>query len=335
MKMSSYQRYPIYKKGRFSNYPGEKHEAVFWRSLIMFVQSLIKRRKQKLDLSSWVAPSECTLGVQWIGHASFLIKRKNLTIITDPVFGNLSFLFQRILPAAYHFDNVPHVDVVLISHNHRDHLDEPSVKALIKKNPKILFLVPSGDKKWFIKRGYTHVREFMWWEEFLLTKEDERYQFVFLPTFHWSQRGFFDRNKSLWGSWLIKSSDETIYFGGDTAWGEHFSDISHFYPSIDVALLPIAPCEPHHWMKLSHMNAEEAVEAFLQLNARTFIPMHWGAYWFGTDEFSSPIERLNAYWHKQREVLSTKDLRILKVGEACVPETKPLILSATVKEQLL
>lgn len=312
-----YQRYPLYNNGRFSNHIGEKSESVFWRSLIMFVQSWVKRRKQRLDLADWYAQESNheKTGIQWIGHASFLIKHQGMTMITDPVFGDLSFLFKRILQSAYAFEQAPFVDVVLISHNHRDHLDERSIRALVAQNPKIQFLVPWGDKKWFIKRGYTRVRECMWWEEVKIAHHDQPYTFTFLPAFHWSQRGLFDRNRALWGSWLIKHDLETIYFAGDTAWGSHFAEIAHFYPSIDVALMPIAPCEPHQWMKVSHMNAEEAVEAFLHLNARTFIPMHWGAYWFGTDEFSSPIERLHAYWSKQENLLINKELRLLKVGE--------------------
>lgn len=310
------KRYPVYHNGRFSNYIGEKPESVFWRSMVMFMQSWFQRRKLTPATHLWSVPAQplhdATLS--WVGHATFLIRMDGITIITDPVFGSISPLFNRIIPASCTLETAPVVDVVLISHNHRDHLDARSIKALHRRNSKVLFLVPAGDAAWFKRHGYRNVREYLWWEHATFERDGQTLTFTFLPAFHWSQRGFFDRNKSLWGSWMIEGST-TVYFAGDTAFDTHFAEISGHFKNISHALMPIAPCEPHEWMKFSHMNAEEAVEAFLALKAQHFVPMHWGAYWFGVDEFTLPIERLVSYWEKQ-QMLEAKELHLLKVGEA-------------------
>ena len=133
--MDCFKRYPTYTNGRFSNFEGERPEGVFWRSMIMFMQSWLKRRKATLDKSAWIyekiSPRMQAVpdSIEWVGHASFLITIQGTRIITDPVFGDL-FLFPRILPAAYTVKQPPFVDVVLISHNHMDHMDSSSIIAL-------------------------------------------------------------------------------------------------------------------------------------------------------------------------------------------------------------
>lgn len=327
--MKAPKRFPLSVNGRFANFKDERHESVFLRSLVMFVQSWCLRRKKTVDVVSWLENRDTdfllpTRFIQWIGHASFLIKINELTIITDPVFGDLSFLFKRILPAHYSFDSVPFVDIILISHNHRDHMDAASLHALRLKNPKLKVLVPYGDNYWFTSRGY-NVQEYIWWESTVFANHATT--ITFLPAIHWSQRGLFDRNRSLWGSWMIQHQESTIYFAGDTAYGSHFEEIAGHFDVINYALMPIGPCDPHHWMKVSHMNAEEAVEAFLQIKADFFIPMHWGAYWFGIDEFITPIERLLSYWKKSQ--LKQEQLHVLKVGQIADAQKPPLFIPAT------
>ncbi|MFA6065738.1 MAG: MBL fold metallo-hydrolase [Candidatus Babeliaceae bacterium] len=295
--------YPYYKNNRFLNHPDEKGHSVFFKSLWMIITGIFSGRRTQRAHNFLHAPTiaehnalrnaaghnKCV--ITWLGHATFLITVPGATIITDPVLGDLSLLYKRWDNPVITPDQLPSIDIILLSHNHRDHMDEASIRILHAKNPAIKTLVPMGDKAWFIKRGLGNVHECSWWESIKIGEA----MYTFLPAKHWSQRGFFDRNKSLWGSWMIQSPDICLYFAGDTAYGEHFSLIGKQY-SIDIALMPIGPCEPHAWMKDSHLNAQQAVQAFCDLNARHFIAMHWGTFPFGIDYQALPYEYLLDSW---------------------------------------
>jgi len=265
--------------------------------------------------------------ITWLGHATFLIQIGGITILTDPIFGNLSFLFPRILPSTMGVENLPHIDVVLISHNHRDHMDTASLLALKQRFEKLQIFVPWGDKAWFDKRGFAHVSEYLWGDRQSVRSQvmpNSVANFTFLPAWHWSQRGLFDKNKSLWGSWMIECNGYHIYFAGDTAYSPHFKAIAHAFPTIDVALMPIGPCEPRPWMRKSHVDAHEACQAFIDLNAHIFIPMHWGTFAFGEDHFGLPIERLKEAWHARSE-LGAKQLHMPKVGQGLMSESSQVM----------
>jgi L-ascorbate metabolism protein UlaG (beta-lactamase superfamily) len=312
---------PYIYKGRFYNYKGETKSSVLWPSLVMIIENLCTKSHDTMLLQQWIEYSDLVhrvpnAAITWIGHATFLIQIGTINILTDPVFENLSLLYPRILPAGIMLPVMPPIDFVLISHNHRDHMDAPTLEAL-KKHEKAIFLVPHGDKQWFDKRGFERVIESTWWDRqtYTITGGDsDTIEFTFLPAFHWSQRGLFDYNKSLWGSWMISYNNKTIYFAGDTGYSDHFKCISKEFNDIDIALMPIGPCEPRHIMRNSHMNAEEAGQAFLDLHAKRFIPMHWGTYLFGTDTFLEPIERITNWW-KSTVLQEDKFLHITKIGK--------------------
>lgn len=314
---SSHRSYVTRHKEKYYNYHKEKHHGVVFNSIMMFFKSLYARTTRKKPLSTeWVvpynpAPSFPEFGLTWIGHSTFLIHCDDITLITDPIFGNASFLFQRIFPPGIGLQQLPSIDYVLLSHNHRDHMDAQSLLALRHHNSSIL--VPQGNKSWFIRRGFRVVTEYDWWQSTTIVHKDQPITFTFLPAQHWSQRTLFDRNRSLWGSWMIQYKNHTIYFAGDTAYASHFSEIKKAFPTIDVALLPIGPCEPHHWMKMAHVNAQQAGQAFLDLEAQHFIPMHWATFYFGTDSFEKPVEQLRGWWHKHK--LDHSKLHILKIGQ--------------------
>ena len=139
----------------------------------------------------------------WIGHATFLINNGDLNILTDPIFSERASSFswlgpKRMIPPAILLKDLPKIDVVVISHNHYDHFDMWSLKEIHSLNPEIIFMVPIGDGKRLIKAGLTHVFEMEWWD----TQQISKTTFHFTPVQHWSKRGLFDRNKSLWGGWL-------------------------------------------------------------------------------------------------------------------------------------
>lgn len=252
--------------------------------------------------------------ITWIGHATFLIQVAGKNIITDPIFGSLSFVFRRLVPTVIKVSDLPPIDYILISHNHFDHMDSKSLQDIKARFPAVKVLVPMGDKHWFDQHNFINACEFMWWEEFVdpVIKD---LKITFLPANHWSQRTLFDKNKSLWGSWMIQTATFKIYFAGDTSWGEHFSQIGFAFKDIDVACLPIAPGEPHEWMKETHINARQAVQAFIKLRAKTFVPMHWGTFHLGFDDFYTPVKLLKASWQEFKHELRDKDLKILKFGE--------------------
>jgi len=278
----------------------------------------IKGRKhfKSLDqhIKHWSSPSvpepkSIEPKITWLGQASFLIQIGDLNIVTDPSFFDLGLLCKRILPLGVDIKNFPKIDLVLISHNHRDHMNEQSLRELAKHNPT--FFVPSGDKKWFIKRNFKNVHEFLWDE----SQPFNNVTSTFLKTKHWSTRNIIDANKSLWGSWIIEYKNHTIYFGGDSAYCSHYSEIADRYPKIDIALLPIGPVSMRHLIAEEHVDAIEAGKAFLDLNAKHFVPMHWGTYPLAAESIDAPVKQLQNWWKENKTELENKTLHTPKCGE--------------------
>jgi len=317
-------RFPHLHNGRFASYPGERTNSTFWRALHAFMHLFKRRPPYHPELDPWLAlnsplprfPITNDAHITWIGHSTFLITIAGKTILTDPIFGTLVHVlsFKRITPPGMTLAQLPPIDAVLISHNHPDHMDEPTLLAL-KEVHNPVFLVPQGDKPWFDKRGFEYVHECMWWDTYKLSNE---VSCTFLPAIHWSRRGMFDHNRSLWGGWMVESpmpNPNTIYFAGDTAYGSHFKAIAEAYPRIDAALMPIGPAEPYRWIRCSHVNPEEAGQAFLDLGADVMIPMHWGAYYLGSEQPLEPLNRVRAWWQMHARHVLYKSLLCMKMGQ--------------------
>ena len=230
----------------------------------------------------------------WVGHSSFVINNYDLNIISDPMFSDraspLQFLGpKRLIEPAIGYKNLPKIDVVIISHNHYDHLDLKSVKKLNKLNPDTIFLVPLKLKNWFLSKGIKNVYEFEWWESKII----ENTTFTFVPVQHWSRRGLFDKNKSLWGGWWIENSSIKLVHLGDTGYSKDFIEINKRLGSPDVAFIPIGAYSPRRIMKKSHMNPREALDAALDLGAKKSIGMHWGTFILTTEPIKEPEIILN------------------------------------------
>lgn len=313
---------PVTRNSRYYNHEQDHPESFLFQTIPSFVQSVLSRKKVSEEFrKEWVCdliwPDKQADQIAWLGHATFLMSLSGVTILTDPVFGSPSRLFARTLALPLAPADLPPIDFVLLSHNHPDHHDLASLQQL-RDWQNITYLVPQGDRAWLVKKGCRKVIEYTWWEQEQFQVRDSTIEFTFLPACHWSQRGLVGRNKSLWGSWMIQAASKSIYFGGDTAYWEHFQAIKAEFDQIDVALLPIAPAEPSPWMQRTHMSAEQALKAFQDLNAGTFIPMHWGTFPFGKDDFQAPIDRLKAGW---TDVLAThKKIIIPKVGQLLTHE---------------
>lgn len=312
---------PHRNSSRFYNDGETQQKGFVLDAFCMFLGSFVYRFRGAFR-NSWVAKNEPIerskqLVITWIGHSTFLIQVGGFNILTDPVFGNISWFFPRIFPPGIPFNKLPSIDVVLLSHNHRDHMECASLLAL-KRSREPHVVVPLGNKAWFCNCNFKQVTELNWWEQKEIVFSDDssmNLRLTFLPAKHWSQRGIFDKNRSLWGSWMIECNGYTIYFAGDSTYSQHFTLIAQEFSRTDVALLPIGPCEPRSWLKHTHMDAQEAGQAFLDLNAKHFIPMHWGTFNFGAEPFDLPMTRLKTWWDNNTNRLSTKIIHLPKVGQ--------------------
>ena len=230
----------------------------------------------------------------WIGHSTFLIKKDGLTILTDPVFSNRASPFKRfgpkrLIPPSLKIGDLPPIDIITISHNHYDHLDIRSLKKISKKYPKTVFLIPEGDIDIFNQRNIKNVIEFKWWQGF----DFKDHTFTFTPVKHWSARGLFDRNESLWGGWFISSNDYSIYHAGDTGYSNDFKETQKKLGSPKYALIPIGAYDPEWFMSSSHVNPEDAIRIMQDLGAQHSYGMHWGTFTLTAEDTLDPPKRLN------------------------------------------
>ncbi|MGW8727672.1 MBL fold metallo-hydrolase [Streptomyces sp. NPDC055808] len=232
-----------------------------------------------------------TLAVTWAGHASWIVRIGGLTVLTDPVWSRrILGIPPRITPVGVRWEDLPPVDAVVISHNHYDHLDAPTLKRLPRDTP---LFVPAGLGRWFRRRRFHHVTELDWWE----AAEYKGVRFDFVPAHHWSKRGLTDTCRSLWGGWILGDRRQRkLYFAGDTGYGHWFEEIGRRYAGIDLALLPIGAYAPRWWLQEVHTDPEEAVRAFADLGARRMAPMHWAAFVLSAEPVLEPLTRVRAAW---------------------------------------
>ena len=263
-----------------------------------------------------VIAKPATTQITWLGHSAFLLQVKGKNILTDPHFSKraspLSFAGpKRIVAPPLNIDELPHIHVVVISHNHYDHLDEESLTELYErqKNAPPLFLVPLGLKEELLSYDITNVVEMDWWE----SHDYEGMTLTALPVKHWSQRTFFDRNKSLWAGWLVDIEDFRFFHTGDSGYSDDFRRIGEDYPGIDLATIPIGAYDPRWFMKDAHMSPKEAVQTFIDLKAEKAIGMHWGTFILTDEEMDEPPLRL-AEALKEKGI-EMSDFSVMQHGE--------------------
>ena len=232
--------------------------------------------------------------VTWIGHSTLLVQLDGVNLLTDPTWsqrlGPLSGTVgvRRFTPPGLAFEDLPPIDAVLISHDHYDHLDEPTVRRLAKAfNP--LFVVPLGIKAWLADRGITNVTELDWGESVSL----KGLHIVCAPAQHGSGRSLADGGRRLWSSWAVIGS-KRFYFGGDSGYASHFELIGHTLGPFDLAALPVGSYTPRIIAKPVHLSPEEALQAWKDLRATAFIGIHWGTFKLAREPYDEPPRRIAA-----------------------------------------
>jgi L-ascorbate metabolism protein UlaG (beta-lactamase superfamily) len=232
--------------------------------------------------------------VTFINHATALIQVEGLTILTDPVFseyiGPISlFGFERSQKAGLLFKDIPKVDLVLISHNHYDHLDLPSIRQIVERDDP-LFVVPLKNGALLKEVGAQKIVELDWWEGYRL---NQRQKVILTPAQHWSARGLFDDCKSLWGGFVVISDRLKVFFAGDTGYASHFQEIYNRWGAMDVSLLPIGCYKPRWFMRDVHMDPDDALDAHVDLHSSFSIAIHFGTFKLADDEVNQPVTALN------------------------------------------
>jgi N-acyl-phosphatidylethanolamine-hydrolysing phospholipase D len=273
------------------------------------------------------APLSTKPAITWVGHATMLVQADGLNVLTDPVFSERAFAVQwmgprRVQAPGVALDDLPPIDVVLISHNHYDHLDRDSVVRLNararQQGHPILFLVPLGIKPWMQKLGIDAVQELDWWDR----RTVAGVAFHFTPVQHWSARGVADQSETLWGGWAVLGPSTHWFFGGDSGYSQDFADIrKHFADrqtvalggGFDIALVPIGAYEPHWFMHAQHIDPAEAVQVHRDLGTKRSVGIHWGTFSLADEALDQPpVDLMEA---RRAAGLDDDDFLVLKIGE--------------------
>ncbi len=285
------------------------------------------------DLAAIHANAKSALAMQpmatWIGHITVLVQIGGLNILTDPVFSErcspVQFAGpQRHTPPGMELNQLPHIDVVLLSHNHYDHMDEGSIRALARQpGGQPLFITPLVHRHWLSRWGIHRVVELDWWDEHVLpaTAQHQRTVVTLTPAQHWSARTATDAMRSLWGGFAVRNAQAHLFFAGDTAYSPDFKDIRQRFAhehtaaqggGFDLALLPIGAYEPRWFMKDQHVNPEEAVQIFQDLACKRALAVHWGTFTLTDEPLDEPPRALALA--RNRAGLSTDDFVVLPIG---------------------
>jgi len=325
---------PIFKNGKFANpFPSKPVKMNPWKAMkIHLGEKGITRPSQPLpadsvDIEKAFPDEQTGLYITWLGHSTFLMQIDGVRILIDPVFSNdvspVPLLgvkrFQKKIPVS--LDELPFIDAVFISHNHRDHLEMQTIMELA---PNVgFFFVPLGVAD--ILRGWgidsAQIREYNWWQEgFVKGLSEQTLKFACTPARHFSGRSLTDWNKTLWASWVFIGPKHRVFYSGDTSYEFHFKQIGHHYGPFDLALIENGQYSIH-WPD-SHIMPEDGVKAFTELNGKYMLPVHWGSFNLSIHDWWEPIERASkAAQEKGVNLLTPRIGQTLSIDEN--PQTSP------------
>ncbi len=312
---------------KFHNLDGETEKS-FWSLMRWNITKIEGEWPDWVDIKQGPPPPAYiggdSLRVTFVNHATMLIQADSMNILTDPVWSErispVSWVgtSRRMLPGIK-FSDLPEINAVLISHNHYDHLDLPTLQRLDTAFHPV-FLVPLGVKSLLTNAGIKNVREMDWWEE---SDVAGRMKIDFVPSKHFSMRGLCDVNETLWGGYVMKTSGGPVYFAGDTGFGSHFKMIYDKFGPMRLSLLPIGPIEPRWFMAPIHISAAEAVKAHEILKSQKSIGIHFGTFRQADDDQLEPVRQLKASLDKEK--IASDRFSLLFPGKSMLVE--PLVKS--------
>jgi L-ascorbate metabolism protein UlaG (beta-lactamase superfamily) len=304
-------------EGFRNNYP-HPEKGGFWKWKWDQIRDGLPRRPEEGWRFALAKPAfeHANPSVTWVGHATVLLRVGGRTVLTDPHFSERASPFtfagpKRVVPPVPALADLPHIDTVVISHNHYDHLDRESVTRLAaQKGGSPRFFVPLGLGPWFQSLGITQVEELDWWER----RDFKGLEIHFVPVQHWSKRTLSDENQSLWGGWVVRHPELSFFFAGDTGYSPDFADIRKRFGGFDLAAIPIGAYAPRWFMKIMHLDPSEAVRVHRDVNARQSLAIHWGTFENLTDEslYEPPVVLAE---ERKKAGLSENDFFVLKHGE--------------------
>ena len=276
-----WQGTPLDKNGKFTNlyhpFQSSLGDVLKWQTSKNPQKDEKKQDTRRLlvDLDSvlWNGNEDYLV---WLGHASYLIRIDGSVFLTDPLLMDNTFLKrQSDLPFA--LSDLPAIDFILLSHNHRDHCDEKSLRFLAERNPNLKILTGLGIHNIILPwlKGQT-VQEAGWYQQYSLL--DSGLSVTYVPSRHWSRRWLWDDNESLWGGFYIQNRGKSIYFMGDSGMGAHFADIREALGTPDICLMGVGAFKPEWFMHQAHISPSDAIVAFNTLGGSFFIPMHFGTF---------------------------------------------------------
>jgi L-ascorbate metabolism protein UlaG (beta-lactamase superfamily) len=240
----------------------------------------------------WRVP-DGQLRVTFIGHATMLVQLDGVNVLTDPIYSLRASPFsivgpKRVRPPGIAFDDLPPIHAVVISHNHYDHMDLPTLKRLQAQFPPMKIFAGLGNRDFLESKGLQHVTDMDWWQSARVGSVE----IVAVPTRHGSNRGMCDRNNTLWAGYVFKGQGGSAYFGGDTGYGPHFAQTQERLGPMRLAMLPIGAFRPEWFMEPVHMSPDQAVRAQKDLGAKTAVAMHFGTFPLADDGETESVEKL-------------------------------------------
>ena len=293
---------------------------------VKFSYRQFSKEKKKIDLTipeDLVVDKETVLSdlrkyenedyIAWIGHATFLLKLGNTTIITDPVFsknaGPLIFGPDRFTEPALSLDEIPKTDLFLLTHNHYDHLDKSTIRKFPFKDAKVLLPLKLGK---YFKPRFKYINEMDWYDEI---KVNSDLKITFLPAVHWSKRSLTDTNKTLWGNFLIEHKGKKILFACDTGYGNIYKDLGEKYSPIDITMINIGAYnfKPMFDKSIYHTTPEEALNVAQDLKSKKVIGMPCGTFVLSLEPIMEPRQRFKD--NAENFGFNKKDAIVFKIGE--------------------